>query len=211
MTQISIGIPQQVRSYEGMSVIRREFAHTDCNLQEVLLYVPNIVGYVRLALLALAIATGNQKHYYTAFYLVVLNFALDAVDGILARALHQVRWSPHLSRASEAETLGAIKHRDHTCSSAVMALMAAHLVSQESGFGAWLDVVVDNISRGAIWCWAVEGPLAVFPIALEFLTFASTQKVSSEPYVVLQHPLAKRWATCFSVFGSELEVHSPLL
>ena len=61
-------------------------------MQDVLLYVPNIVGYVRLALLALAIVIGRQQQYYVAFYLLILNFALDAVDGILARALNQV-WS----------------------------------------------------------------------------------------------------------------------
>ncbi|CAL5219819.1 g1730 [Coccomyxa viridis] len=105
------------------------------NTKDVLLYIPNIVGYVRLALLVLAIGIGREQQYYIAFYLLVINFALDAVDGILARALHQ-----------------------------------------ESGFGAWLDVVVDNISRGAVWCWAVEGPLAIVPVAIEFLTFASTQK-----------------------------------
>ena len=59
--------------------------------------------------------------------------------------------------------------------------------SQESALGAWLDVVVDNISRGAVWCWAVEGPLAIIPIATEFLTFASTQKVAHPPLVLPQH------------------------
>ena len=65
------------------------YAHKACDSQDVLLYVPNIVGYVRLALLAIAVAVGRQQ-YYIAFYLLVTNFALDAVDGILARALHQV-------------------------------------------------------------------------------------------------------------------------
>ena len=44
----------------------------------------------------LAIGIGRQQQYHITFYLLVLNFALDAVDGILARALHQV-WSPLLS------------------------------------------------------------------------------------------------------------------
>ena len=65
------------------------YADKACNSQDVLLYVPNIVGYVRLALLAIAVAVGRQQ-YYIAFYLLVTNFALDAVDGVLARALHQV-------------------------------------------------------------------------------------------------------------------------
>ena len=133
------------------------------------------MGYARLALLALAVVTGKQQQYYTSLYLLVFNFALDAVDGILARALQQVR-NPPLSNVSEQ---GAVKHWNQHCKYAVKALIIGHLVSQESGFGAWLDVVVDNISRGAVWCWAVEGPLAAIPIALEFLTFASTQKVTS--------------------------------
>ncbi len=73
-----------------------KLAHEDRKLQDVLLYIPNIVGYVRLALLALAIGIGRQEQYYISFYILVLNIALDAVDGILARALHQV-WSPLLS------------------------------------------------------------------------------------------------------------------
>ena len=77
-----------------------QFTHErNCLLQDILLYVPNIVGYVRLVLLTLAVAAGNQHLYHTAFHLLVVNFGLDAVDGILARALHQVRiavWSPGL-------------------------------------------------------------------------------------------------------------------
>lgn len=59
-----------------------------------------------------------------------------------------------------------------------------------------------------MWCWAVEGPLAVLPVALEFLTFASTQKVISEPYPLLQHSLIERRARCSLAFRSELEAPS---
>ncbi len=73
-----------------MTDTHKNLAHRECKSQDVLLYIPNIVGYVRLALLVLAIGIGREQQYYIAFYLLVINFALDAVDGILARALHQV-------------------------------------------------------------------------------------------------------------------------
>ncbi|CAK0763931.1 hypothetical protein CVIRNUC_003107 [Coccomyxa viridis] len=111
---------------------RRDTTHL--RSKAVLLYIPNIIGYIRLALLATAVVLG-KRYPYSTFVLIVTNFALDGVDGIIARALNQV-----------------------------------------SVFGAWLDVAIDNISRGAIWCWAVQGPLAVIPISVEFLTFAATQE-----------------------------------
>ncbi len=61
--------------------------------QEVLLFVPNLVGYVRLALLAAAAclhhAAAASPH--TVLVLLVISLVLDAVDGALARALGQVR------------------------------------------------------------------------------------------------------------------------
>ena len=52
---------------------------------------------------------------------------------------------------------------------------------QTSAFGAWLDVTIDNLSRGVLWAWALPGPYAAFPIAVEFLTFVATHKVEYSP------------------------------
>lgn len=56
---------------------------------------------------------------------------------------------------------------------------------QMSSFGAWLDVAIDNISRAVLYAWTLPGPAAAFPIALEFLTFVATHKVSC--YVRQRH------------------------
>ncbi|XP_052243210.1 uncharacterized protein LOC127853074 isoform X2 [Dreissena polymorpha] len=53
----------------------------------VLLYVPNLIGYVRLALLAVAAAVYHQPWLFITLY--CLYTALDALDGFLARAFKQ--------------------------------------------------------------------------------------------------------------------------
>ncbi|BDA42642.1 hypothetical protein COCOBI_03-5350 [Coccomyxa sp. Obi] len=50
------------------------------------------------------------------------------------------------------------------------------MLNQTSAFGAWLDVAIDNTSRGVLYAWTLPGPAAAFPIALEFLTFVATHK-----------------------------------
>jgi phosphatidylglycerophosphate synthase len=50
---------------------------------------------------------------------------------------------------------------------------------QTSAFGAFLDVAVDCVSRGALYAWAIEGPAGAFMMALEFLTFVATHKVTT--------------------------------
>ena len=55
---------------------------------KILLYIPNIIGYLRILLLILAYTL--QKTSYTLFFTsYFLSFALDALDGIAARALNQ--------------------------------------------------------------------------------------------------------------------------
>ena len=48
---------------------------------------------------------------------------------------------------------------------------------QTSAFGAFLDVAIDCCSRAVLYAWALEGPCAALPIALELLTFVATHKV----------------------------------
>uniref|UniRef100_A0A8C6SY24 Si:ch1073-145m9.1 n=1 Tax=Neogobius melanostomus TaxID=47308 RepID=A0A8C6SY24_9GOBI len=74
----------------------------------VLLYWPNIVGYIRISLLFAAWGFHDTPSVFVPLYSA--NILLDWVDGWLARRLKQV-----------------------------------------SNFGAWLDVVVDNLSRGMLW------------------------------------------------------------
>lgn len=69
---------------------------------EVLLFVPNLVGYVRLALLAAAACLHHAAvaNPHTVLVLLVISLVLDGVDGALARALGQVR----IEAESEAQT-----------------------------------------------------------------------------------------------------------
>lgn len=57
-------------------------------LTQVLLLAPQLVGAIRIACVAAALAVGPQQA--TAFVtLLLVSFALDALDGWLARTLHQ--------------------------------------------------------------------------------------------------------------------------
>ncbi|XP_029963898.1 uncharacterized protein LOC115400274 isoform X1 [Salarias fasciatus] len=80
---------------------------------KVLLFLPNIVGYVRICLLFSAWTVRHAPAAFLPVYL--LSIILDAVDGWLARRL-----------------------------------------GQTSGFGAWLDVVVDNLGRSMLWSLVSE-------------------------------------------------------
>lgn len=53
-----------------------------------------------------------------------------------------------------------------------------------SAFGAFLDVIVDNSSRGILWAWSLDGPLSAVPMFLEMLAFLCTHGVSAFPEVV---------------------------
>lgn len=53
---------------------------------DVLLYAPNIVGYVRIVFLAIAVMASHQN-VFLAFY--GISYLLDALDGYLARSLNQ--------------------------------------------------------------------------------------------------------------------------
>ncbi|CAJ1065958.1 uncharacterized protein LOC109995351 [Xyrichtys novacula] len=76
--------------------------------QHILLYWPNIIGYIRICLVFFAWATYDSPALFISLYSI--SIALDGVDGWLARKL-----------------------------------------GQTSRFGAWLDVVVDNLGRGMLW------------------------------------------------------------
>ncbi|KAG7479859.1 CDP-diacylglycerol-inositol 3-phosphatidyltransferase 1 [Solea senegalensis] len=75
---------------------------------DVLLFWPNIIGYIRIALVFAAWTYFETPTLFVPLYSV--SITLDGVDGWLARRL-----------------------------------------GQTSKFGAWLDVVVDNVGRGMLW------------------------------------------------------------
>ncbi|XP_056330551.1 uncharacterized protein si:ch1073-145m9.1 [Danio aesculapii] len=75
---------------------------------QVILYVPNLIGYIRILLVLIAWILYRDPQSFVPLY--VLSIILDGVDGWVARRLHQT-----------------------------------------SRFGAWLDVVIDNVGRGMIW------------------------------------------------------------
>ncbi|KAL3858087.1 hypothetical protein ACJMK2_012701 [Sinanodonta woodiana] len=96
---------------------------------EVLLFVPNIIGYIRLLLLIVSLIFYSKPLLFLSLYGISVLF--DGFDGFLARKLNQT-----------------------------------------SAFGAWFDVVIDLVSRGALWCFLSKW--GYFVIAVEWLTFVAT-------------------------------------
>ncbi|XP_078022981.1 uncharacterized protein LOC117259843 isoform X1 [Epinephelus lanceolatus] len=87
----------------------------------VLLYWPNIIGYIRIGLVLSAWAAFETPAVFVSLYSIFI--ALDGVDGWLARRL-----------------------------------------CQSSRFGAWLDVVVDNLGRGMLWSLLFKWGWLVFAL-----------------------------------------------
>jgi hypothetical protein len=149
----------------------------------VLLYAPQLVGYARIALLGTALLSGAARPHLTAG-LFVANFVLDGLDGYLARRLKQVREHPLILLVHACMSLACSGSgtcdRDAAMGPGRMQcrISAGVLRIQASAFGAFLDVTIDCCSRGALYAWALAGPGAAFPIALEFLTFVATHKVT---------------------------------
>jgi len=102
---------------------------------EILLFVPNLVGYVRIGVVIAALTAGTS-HAELVVWLFIICFVLDFVDGLLARRLNQT-----------------------------------------SGFGALLDVLIDNSARGLMWCWGASSPLPCLMLQLEMLTLLCTHNV----------------------------------
>lgn len=97
--------------------------------KHILLYVPNIIGYVRLCFVLFAFLLSGKPIWFLLFY--ILSAILDGFDGYAARRLNQV-----------------------------------------SAFGALLDVIVDNIGRGMLWCQIFSW--GYFVSVIEWLTLVST-------------------------------------
>ncbi|XP_024113856.1 CDP-diacylglycerol--glycerol-3-phosphate 3-phosphatidyltransferase isoform X2 [Oryzias melastigma] len=104
---------------------------------KVLLYWPNIIGYLRISLVFAACSVYGTPVAFLWLYLV--SAALDGVDGWLARRLRQ-----------------------------------------RSRFGAWLDVVVDNLSRGMLWSRLFEWGWLVS--AMEWCAFVCNHSSRGEQW-----------------------------
>ncbi|XP_033634704.1 CDP-diacylglycerol--inositol 3-phosphatidyltransferase 1-like [Asterias rubens] len=101
----------------------------------IYLYVPNVIGYVRLLLIVLAWFYLSYPLRFIGFYLT--SVILDDLDGAVARRLHQT-----------------------------------------STFGAWLDVVIDNIGRGMIWSQVFQW--GCFVSALEWCVLVCTHTAGAQ-------------------------------
>lgn len=80
----------------------------------VVLYVPNLIGYTRIALSTLSVLAHTSPHTFLAFY--TLSFILDAFDGLAARALDQ--------HSSFGALLDMLTDRISTCT--LLTLISVH-------------------------------------------------------------------------------------
>ncbi|CAL8126322.1 unnamed protein product [Orchesella dallaii] len=102
---------------------------------DVLLYIPNIIGYVRLLLLILAFLLYTNPAGFVLFY--SLSILLDFFDGWTARKFNQC-----------------------------------------SAYGAWLDVIVDNVSRGCLWSNLFQWGWLI--VSIEWITFVGNHQAGSK-------------------------------
>ncbi|XP_043216733.1 uncharacterized protein LOC122378999 [Amphibalanus amphitrite] len=118
---------------------------------QILLYVPNLIGYIRLAcLLASWWCWAEQPGQMVLFY--ALQATLDGVDGWAARRLQQ-------------------------CST----------------FGAWLDVVLDNVGRTMLWSVLFDWGWLV--ACLEWLCFVCNSGAGGQwkAAIIADGPPLCRW------------------
>jgi hypothetical protein len=140
---------------------------------QVLLNAPNTVGWLRAALLAAA-AGAAPAAPLAAWWLAAASLALDAADGFLARRLGQVGGGAggglRGGRCDDARPPG-------TCTRKRLATGAPLGPLQATGFGAALDVLLDNAARAWLWCGALPGGAGAAPALLEGAVFACTHAV----------------------------------
>ncbi|XP_073258705.1 uncharacterized protein [Porites lutea] len=103
--------------------------------ENVLLFVPNLIGYVRLILLVASWIFFSNPVLFLSFY--TASVLLDGIDGIVARQLNQT-----------------------------------------SAFGAWLDILCDNIGRGMLWTLLYQW--GYFISAVEWLVFVCTHTLGAQ-------------------------------
>lgn len=105
-----------------------------CQRNEILFWVPNLIGYLRLLLLLVAFFVFGESDLYMLLILSLVSGGLDCVDGYLARRLNQT-----------------------------------------SAFGAFFDVVIDNIHRSLLW--SLIHPTATLLASWEWLVLVCTHSI----------------------------------
>ncbi|XP_031553385.1 uncharacterized protein LOC116290484 [Actinia tenebrosa] len=133
--------------------------------KNIFLYVPNIIGYVRLVLLAISFwFLRTTPLSFLSFY--CFSIILDGFDGYAARKLNQV-----------------------------------------STFGAWLDVAIDNLSRGMLYAHVFKFGWLISSI--EWMVFVCTHTLGkawkgsskSSPPVWVQAVMANGFKTPIGAFA----------
>ncbi|XP_013380398.1 uncharacterized protein LOC106151603 [Lingula anatina] len=187
---------------------------------EVLLYIPNIVGYVRLVLLAISWTYFNKPEVFLPVY--VSSVILDGIDGILARQLDQSSvfgaWVSFRNAGILCKFLCILQCIYIIPGYVRLVLLAiswtyfnrpevflpvyvssvildgidgilARQLDQSSVFGAWLDVAIDLIGRGMLWCTLFNW--GYFVIALEWLVFVGSHAQAGATWKVT--PITAPW------------------
>ncbi|CAG7729492.1 unnamed protein product [Allacma fusca] len=112
-----------------------ETGRTKKEALHILLYVPNIIGYIRILLILLGSLYLEYPATFLCFYCI--SASLDFIDGWAARTLNQ-----------------------------------------QSSFGAWLDVIIDNLSRTLLWTHVFRWGWMVSSV--EWITFVCNHQVGAK-------------------------------
>lgn len=111
----------------------------------VVFYVPNLIGYIRIVLSAIAFANYGKPNMFFLYYFV--GFVLDAADGLAARKLDQ---SSHFGAQLDMLT-------DRCATAALLTVLSALYPAQAflcytliflDGYSHWLQMVA-GMSAGA--------------------------------------------------------------
>lgn len=122
----------------------------------VWLYVPNIIGYIRIILSAIAFANYRQPNIFFPYYF--FGFALDAADGLAARKLDQ---SSLFGAKLDMLT-------DRCATSALLTILAVFYPNQAplclilvflDGYSHWMQMVAGTLAGTASHKQAVRNPL----------------------------------------------------
>ncbi|UJR13374.1 hypothetical protein I4U23_000391 [Adineta vaga] len=136
----------------------------------ILLYIPNLIGYIRLCLLVFAWYYFSQPSIFLPLY--IIQVLLDGIDGWTARRFNQV-----------------------------------------SKFGAWFDVVIDNIGRGILWTRISS--IGILITSIEWITFVALNshgsewksKLSSSNDLIVRNIMKNGFQTLFGFLTIVLGIH----
>lgn len=171
----------------------------------VALYAPNVIGYVRIVLSALAFAHHREPETFAAYYTAA--FVLDAADGLAARLLGQASSFGALldmltDRCATAALLTVAAAARRAAAPALLAL--AFL----DGYSHWLQFAAGLVSRaeshksagrGAALAWYYWRPVLTFVCTLNefcFIAFYMDAAGAGGP------PVVSGWSAAEVVFAA---------